>query len=269
MCDDPFNATLVERHDLTPDLSVVCVCGDEGFVPDFQPGQFVTLGLPRPEQTPASALAGGSAKARLVRRAYSIASSPKERRYLELYVVLVEGGKLTTRLWNVEKGGRLYMDPRIRGEFTLGDVSPDTHVVLVATGTGVAPFVSMVRTYDGCRRWRRCTLVHGVREVEQLGYREELEALARRDPSFIYIPLISGKANTASNWAGLRGRVQSIFDGAVFQGLTGEPLTPSGSHVFLCGNPAMIVDVRELLESRGFKTQTKSEPGNLHFERYW
>ncbi len=269
MSADPFNATLVERRDLTPDLSIVCVRGDNGFVPDFLPGQFVTLGLPRPEESPAPNADNPPTRIRLIRRAYSIASSPDERRYLELYVVLVEGGKLTPRLWNVEQGDRLFMDPRIRGEFTLGDVPQDSHVVLVATGTGVAPFVSMVRTYGGRNRWRRCTLVHGVREVEQLGYREEMEALARRDSSFVYVPVISGKEVAGSSWTGRRGRVQSVLDDSVFHELTGEALAPYGSHVFLCGNPTMIIDVQEHLQSRGFETQTKSEPGNLHFERYW
>lgn len=271
MSNDPLNATLVERRDITSDLSVVCVRGDGGFVPDFQPGQFVTLGLPRSEDASSSDTEKASPqdRVRLIRRAYSIASSPDERRFLELYVVLVEGGKLTTRLWNVEQGGRLFMDPRIRGEFTLGDIPSDTHLVLVATGTGVAPFISMVRTYRGRGRWRRCTLIHGVREIEQLGYREELEALARRDSSFVYVPVISGKEVAGSSWSGRRGRVQHILDDSVFREVTGEPLTSADSHVFLCGNPAMIIDVQKNLELRGFKTQTKSESGNLHFERYW
>ncbi|NLX13805.1 MAG: ferredoxin--NADP reductase [Phycisphaerales bacterium] len=269
MSNDIFNATLIARHDLTPDLSVVCICGDDGVVPDFQPGQFVTLGLPRPVETIPALVEGRAPNGRLVRRAYSIASSPKERRYLELYVVLVEDGKLTPRLWNVEQGGRLYMDPRIRGEFTLGDVPSDSHIVLVATGTGVAPFISMVRTYRDCNRWRRCTLVHGVREIEQLGYREEMEAIAREDQSFVYIPVVSGKTVAEQTWTGRRGRVQSLFNEAAFRELTSEPLVPEDTHVFLCGNPAMIVDVQTILESRGFITQTKSQPGNLHFERYW
>lgn len=271
MSNNIFNATLVERRDITSDLSVVCVCGDGGFVPDFQPGQFVTLGLPRPEDASASdtETADPPGRVRLIRRAYSIASSPDERRFLELYVVLVEGGKLTPRLWNVEQGGRLFMDPRIHGEFTLGDVPSDTHLVFVATGTGVAPFISMVRTYSGRNRWRRCTLIHGAREIEQLGYREELEALARQDSSFVYVPVISGKDVAGSSWTGRRGRVQHILDDSVFREVAGEPLTTTGSHVFLCGNPAMIIDVQKNLELRGFKTQTKSESGNLHFERYW
>jgi ferredoxin--NADP+ reductase len=270
MSEQPFNATLIERQDVTEELSIVKVRGDGGFVPEFKAGQFVTLGLPRAEESASSTESGGTAtRVRLVRRAYSIASSPEQRDYLELYVVLVAGGKLTPRLWTVDHGGRLFMDPRIMGEFTLDGISPDMDLVFVATGTGVAPFISMLRSYCGGHRWRQCMLIHNVRKAAHLGYRQEMEALSRQYKDFIYVPIVSGEDGIEPDWTGLCGRAQTVLDEQKYTELTGSPLDPQRCHVFLCGNPAMIVDVQKLLEDRGFKTHSKKEPGNIHFERYW
>lgn len=257
---DVFNASVVERHDLTPELSIVRVQPDEGPVPEFLPGQYTLLGLPKDEET-------GWPKPKLLRRAYSIASAASERRYLEFYVVLVEGGRLSTRLWNVPEGGRLWMDHTVRGKFTLDDVHHGAELLMVATGTGVAPFMSMLRTTRGTGRWRRFVLVHGVRRVADLGYREELEQLASTDPTFTYVPVVS-REGTAS-WDGPRGRVQQILVDGTLTRNTGIELDPKRINVYLCGNPAMIESVHEILDSRGFSTSLKGEPGGIHYEKYW
>lgn len=267
--EEVFNASLIYRKDLTDELSIVRVVGDDNYVPEFKAGQFVTLGLPRAlEEIPEAARAKMGNRPRLVRRAYSIASSPKQREFLELYVVLVEGGKLTPKLWTVDEGGRLYMDPRIKGEFTLDEVPADKDIVMIATGTGIAPFISMLRTYRNENRWRQCTLIHGVRRPEHLGFSEELEEAVRQDSTFHYIPVCSD-VQTPQVWGGTRGRVQVALNEEKFRELTGGTLDPQQCHVFLCGNPAMINDVETLLHERGFKTHSKDEPGNIHFERYW
>ncbi len=266
-----FNATVTERHDVNDYLSIVRVCPDSGQVPAFVPGQFATLGLPRqPNARELEILAqhGKSPRVRLVRRAYSIASSPQEREYLELFVILVAEGKLTPKLWTIESGGRVWMSEEIKGEFTLDPVPDGRDLVMISTGTGIAPYLSMYRTYQGTGRWRRFVLVNGVRHVRDLGYREELEAAARADSALTYIPIVS-RAMPEDGWTGLHGRVQTLLEGDVYQRATGAPLEPEHCHVFLCGNPTMIDDVESALVQRGFRTHTRDEPGNLHFERYW
>ena len=266
-----LNATVVARHDLNAYLSIVHVRPDSGAVPAFEPGQFATLGLPRPPRDEEIALLrahGKQPRVRLVRRAYSIASAPTARDSLELFVILVQEGKLTPRLWEIEQGGRIWMSDEIKGEFTLAPVPPGRDLVMVSTGTGLAPFLSMYRTYRGTGRWRRFVLVHGVRQVDDLGYRAELEATAATDPDFHYIPIVS-RATAADGWTGLHGRVQVLLDGDTYSRRVGAPLDPATCHVYLCGNPAMIDDMHAALEKRGFRAHSRQAPGNIHFERYW
>ena len=132
------NASVVARRDLGQDLALWVVRHDSEPVPDFEPGQFVQVGLPL--ERPA---ADGATRVRIVKRAYSIASSPAEKQGFELYLARVAGGRLTPSLWSVGVGGRCWLDPRPKGEFTLADVPPRSDLVLVATGTGIAPYVSI------------------------------------------------------------------------------------------------------------------------------
>lgn len=272
---DTLNATLIYRDDVTDGSSVIRVSRDDGSVPDFEPGQFITIGVPRLD---APAPGGGGSQAppdaapgrpRLIRRAYSIASSPTVRDYLELYVVLVKEGRLTPRVWDMHPGDRLWMDDRAKGGFTLTEIPPDRDLIMVSTGTGLAPYMSMLRTYRGRSRWNRFVVIHGVRVAEDLGYRRELERISAEDLSVVYIPAVTREPQ-ASAWRGVRGRVQGVLgDPAVYRRQVGGPLDPGRCHVFLCGNPEMIKTVTAMLGPRGFVTQARGRPGNIHFERYW
>ena len=271
MLTDPTNATLV-RRDLTPELAIYEVRPDSGRVPDFKPGQFCTIGLPAdPAASQATeAPAGASGRVRLVRRAYSISSSPDTLDHIELYLVCVRDGKLTPRLWGLPTGGRVFLDPVIRGEFTLDAVPEGKDLVMISTGTGLAPFVSMLRYYGARapRRWRRCVVVHGARVAADLGYREVLDAFAATDQSIKYLPAVTREPE-GSPWKGHRGRVTTLLEPDVFQRASGVALDPAMCEVLLCGNPEMIESVRLLLEPCGFVTKTRQQAGNIHFERYW
>lgn len=266
---DATNATLIKREDLTDILSLVWVRPDTGMVPAFTPGQFFRLGLPR-GAAPGLPGAGGTraGRIRLTRRAYSVASSPTVTEAAEFFVVRIEEGKLTPRLWELLPGDRLWMDDEAKGEFRLELAPPGRDLVMVSTGTGIAPFMSMLRTYLGQRRWRRFVLINGTRRADELGYGAEVEALVRADPTVVYIPLVS-REPPDSLWPGLRGRVQTVLEPQTYERLIRAPLDPEHGHVFLCGNPQMIDDVERLLETRGFRTDTHQQKGNIHFERYW
>ncbi len=260
--DKATNATLIYREDFTEALSIVRVRPDSGRVPDFVPGQFVRLGLPRERP------AGSTGRIRYTRRAYSIGSSPLVRDYLEFFVVLIDEGQLTPRLWDISVGDRLWMDEIAKGEFRIDLAPPDKDLVMVSSGTGIAPFVSMLRTFRSEPCWRRFILINGARFARDLGYRAELEQLVSEIPTFTYIPLASREPDD-SGWTGLRGRVQRALDSTTYEQLVGAPLTPEDCHIFLCGNPAMIDEVEVLLQARGFQTDQRNQPGNIHFERYW
>jgi ferredoxin--NADP+ reductase len=160
------------------------------------------------------------------------------------------------------------MDEKIRGHFTLDHAPADKDLVMISTGTGIAPFISMLRAFRGKSRWRRLVIIHGVRRVNELGYRQELEEAIRSDPTVSYIPVVS-REPADSDWPGLRGRVQLALADETYQDVVGAVLEPAQCHVFLCGNPEMIKSVQAMLEERGFRVHNKKNPGNIHFERYW
>ena len=252
-----LNATVLERTDLSERVFLLRVKSDEADPPRFEPGQFVQVGLPLP--TPARD-GSGVLRVRMQRRSYSLASAPGDPRGYELCLALVAAGRLTPELHRLRARARVYLDTRPQGRFTLERIEPTRDLVLVATGTGVAPYVSMRRAYAGQGRWRRMTIVHGVRWPADLVYRDELEQAARSDPGFAYVPIVSRESDRA-RWSGLTGRVQ--------QALGGSEISPQSCHVFLCGNPAMIDETRKLLEPRGFLPDTPETLGGLRFERYW
>jgi ferredoxin--NADP+ reductase len=255
-----YNATIVAREELHPELFHVWVRPDGDEVKPFEPGQFVSIG--RLEQSE------GDERARLVTRSYSIGSSAHRRDAVELFVVQVDDGEFTSWLADQQPGARVWMTPRAAGRLTLEEVPRDSDLVLVSTGTGIAPYVSMYRTYHDDPPWRRVVIVNGVREVRDLGYRSELEQAAATDPRLTYLPLVTREPE-GSNWDGLRGRVGSILEPARFADLTAVELTPERTHVFLCGNPAMVDSAEAFFHGLGFRTHTRREPGNIHVEKYW
>lgn len=265
-----LNATLIRHETRAEGLGVLHVRPDEPLAA-FHPGQFMMAGLPEMPDSSTEADPAGTSPAQpgLLKRAYSIASAPTGASHVEFFVVRVDGGRLTPRLWELAEGDRLYLENRGRGHFTLEglDCREDT-LVLVATGTGLGPFISMVREYEGKGRVRRIVLLHGVRERRELGYEEELSRLEARNPDFRYLPVLSREDHT-SDWTGLRGRVTGLLEPARFQALCGQPLSPDTCRVMLCGNPAMIKELSAGLEAQGFAPHKAQRPGRLHYERYW
>lgn len=264
-----YNASVIGREEINPQLIILRVRSDLptfGFVP----GQFGVLGLlgkePRvpdslPEDPP-------SPPDKLIRRAYSIASSSLEKQYVEYYVTLVTSGALTPRLFSLSYGGRVFMGPKASGLFTLDKVSPDKGVVLVATGTGLAPYMSMLRTMLIAETQRRFVVVHGARYSWDLGYRAELETLARLRPNLTYIPSIT-RPEEDQHFRGATGRIQALLESGELERLAGMRMEPSAFEVFLCGNPDMIHAVEAILTPRGFQRHHAKSPGTLHIEEYW
>jgi len=269
---NPYNAVISRRLDVHDTIARFRVRYADGRAAEFEPGQFVTLGVVDPDQhvnpdSPTAHFRGrGRRKGpRLIRRAYSIASPPEDSRELEFYVVHVPGGKFTGHLWNLREGDPLFMSERIDGLFTLDDVPRKKNLVMVSTGTGLAPFRSMYLHYRAQQRWDRFVLFDSCRYVRDFGYLDEMRELAARDDALIYLPTV-----TREPWDGLQGRVTLHLQPEHFRGLAGFDLDPATCHVFLCGNPGMVDDCEPMLTARGFVTRDRAHPeGNLHFERYW
>jgi ferredoxin--NADP+ reductase len=264
---DRYTATLTARTAINPSLFLVRVRHDGACV-RFRAGQYAMLGLsssePRlegsgddPVRLPADTL---------IHRPFSIASSAEEEE-LEFLVRYVREGELAPRLARIPVGGRLFLSDEAGGTFTLDRAPSHKNLVLVATGTGIAPFMSYVRTHlrtDDDRRW---VVVHGARHAWDLGFRDELELAARLCTHFTYLPTIT-RGN--DRWpGGSEGRVTTLIANGTVEARSGVTLDPAMTDVVLCGNPAMIEDVIELLAARGYVEATNAHAGEIHTERYW
>lgn len=240
-----YNATIAERTDLTEALAFFRIRPD-GAAKAFAPGQYVTLGLDTGE--------------RVVERPYSIASSAErlDDGY-ELYVRLVPNGALTPSLFRTRAGERVMLRAP-KGRFTLQPGDERIHL-FIATGCGIAPFISMLRTLNDTHAVRPIVLIHGVSYVRELAYRLFLEDLAgdakRR---FTYVPTISRPlADENLAWPGSTGRAEAIIASVCDRLL----LAPANCVAYVCGNPEMTSAARHILGERGF------DRAQVRVEEYW
>lgn len=266
-----LNAVVTQKIEMAPGLMAIRVVPDGWELPEFAPGQFAVLGLP-PEagRSDLSDVEDESSKpGRLIRRAYSIASSSKARKYLEFYITLVQSGALSPRLFNLQPGDRLWLGPKITGAFTLDQAPEDKEIILVATGTGLAPYMSMLRSELAASDGRRFAVLLGARHSWDLGYHAELVAMEQLSPHFSYLPIISRPAEEPVPWTGRAGYVLDLWRSRELEQDWGERATPENSRVFLCGNPAMIDDMVELLSDDGFTEHSRKTSGSIYVERYW
>ena len=263
------NASVIGREQIHPELIVLRVRPDDKLF-EFKPGQFAVLGLPgNAPRVPGAEPENPAPPAdQLIRRAYSIASASVERRYVEFYITLITSGGLTPRLFALKHGSKVFLGPKASGVFTLDRTPAGKTAVLIATGTGLAPYVSMLRTILTNETQRKFVVLHGARYSWDLGYRGELESLARLRPNFTYIPSIT-RPDQDQHFLGRIGRIQAILEQSALEKDAGVPLDPEHADVFLCGNPEMIKVVTEMLQKKGFKRGDAKNPGNIHVEEYW
>ncbi|MBZ0257639.1 ferredoxin--NADP reductase [bacterium] len=268
-----YNAKVIQRIEIAPGLIILRIAPeDELFA--FTPGQYTTLGLKRSEPRqdgcdPESEELQQRDPNEMIRRAYSIASSSKESTHIDIYLALVTSGELTPRLFHLQIGDPIYLGPRAVGLFTLDKVPKEKHVCLAATGTGLAPYISMVRTQLLNIPERKFIIVHGARYSWDLGYRDELISLQRFCPNLLYIPIIS-RIKSDIQWKGQSGYVQTILKKLITQEITIEDqFSPEQFEIFLCGNPGMIEESIVELEKIGFKKDERKSPGTIHIEEYW
>jgi ferredoxin--NADP+ reductase len=204
---------------------------------------------------------------RMIRRAYSIASESRADEFLEFYLTVVMSGELTPRLFNLKIRDRVYVGPRAVGVFTL-DKAPGKHILMIGTGTGLAPYMSMLRSELECNGPRQFVVVHGARFSWDLGYRTELTGLARHCGNFHYVPVITRPQEDVT-WKGRSGYLQNLIASGAIEEETGLELTPENFDIFLCGNPGMIETVIGWAEVRGFVKDKGHDIGTLHTEEYW
>ncbi len=237
------NAVLVARDLLSPTVARLVVRPDAGIAP-FVAGQYLALGVRVAD--------------RVVQRPYSTASDPAHADAHEFLVRHVPDGALTPRLWSLPVGSRVRLGPP-KGAFTLVDGDRKAHL-FVATGTGIAPFLAMLRTLARRPHPPRTVLVHGAALTEDLVCGGEIACLEAGGLPITYIPTISRPDDPANRgWQGRTGRAEAVLAAV----LRSADLPPDGVSAYLCGNPGMVATAEAELLAHGVP------PADVHAERYW
>jgi ferredoxin-NADP reductase len=241
-----YNARLVRREDMTESLAYFWVRFDGEPTP-FEPGQYMTIGV--------------MVEGRIVQRPYSVASPPivaGDEGY-EFYVRLVQGGTFTPLLWQVPIGQAMRMiGPK--GKFLLEPNDDRTHI-FISSGTGNAPFVSMMRQMLADGSTRPVLFLNGVSYAHELGYRDIVEGWERTGEYPVrFVPTVSRPNDPANaSWLGRTGRVETILAPVLDE----MGLDASNSIAYICGNPDMILSAEETLLGRGYP------PEQVKKELYW
>jgi ferredoxin--NADP+ reductase len=221
----------------------------------FKNGHFTMIGL-RIENKP-------------LLRAYSIVSANYEE-HLEFLSIKVPDGPLTSRLQHIKVGDTIVVGRKPTGTLVIDYLLPGKRLYLLSTGTGLAPFMSIVRDPETYERFDQIILVHGVRQKEELAYHD---LLVNHLPQHEFLgEIVTSKLRyyptvTRENYHNM-GRVTELIEsGKMFEDLEVPPLDPAADRVMICGNPAMLRDLKRMLEERGFKEGNTSTPGDFVIER--
>lgn len=247
--------TLLDVQPLTPNLFSLRTSRDAGF--RFRAGQFARLGVTK---------ADGS----VVWRAYSMVSSPFDE-HLDFFSIVVPGGEFTSELSRLREGDELLIDRQAFGYLTLDRFVDGRDLWLLATGTGIAPFLSILQDFEAWERFDSIKLVYSVREARELAYQPLIAGLEQRD----YLAGFAGKLQfipvvTREQHAGaLNGRITTLIENGELERAAGLALSPEHSRVMLCGNPQMIDDTRQVLKGRGLQLSLSRRPGQVAVETYW
>lgn len=242
-----LNARVAGRHDWTETLFSLQLQAPPF---DFVAGQFVRLGLTLPN---------GRAQ-----RAYSLVNPPGAA-LLDVLVTKVDDGKLTPALHQLQVGDSLEVSQPASGFFTLNEVPDADRLWLLATGTGIGPFLSILGTDEPWQRFRRVHLVHGVRQQADLAYRQQIEQLVeRRGGQLRYQPVVTRETVPGA----LNGRLPALLKtGELADAL--EDKLDTDCQLMLCGNPEMIRDAQTVLAEQGLNKNLRRQPGHVTVEQYW
>ena len=226
---------------------------DSGF--RFQNGQFAMIGL--------------EVEGRPLLRAYSMASANHEEE-LEFFSIKVADGPLTSKLQKIREGDTILVGRKATGTLITGNLIEGKRLLLLSTGTGLAPFASLIKDPDVYERYDSIVLVHGCRQVSELAYGEELVAKLRDDELFgpllseklVYYPTVTREPFRN------RGRITDLITSdRLFNDVDLTPLNLETDRLMMCGSPSMLEDLRRILKGRGFAEGNHSEPGHFVIEK--
>ncbi len=223
----------------------------EAEIAPFQAGQFTKLAL--------------AVDGEMVGRPYSFVNAPQQRPH-DFYYLVLPGNPLTPHLCKLEAGDSIFLTPHASGFLTLTEVPPGEHLWLLATGTALGPFLSILKTEAPWQRFERVVLVHAVRHAEELSYQGQIQTLlAQHAGKFCFVPVVS-RENT--DFA-LAGRIPKAIADGQLEARAGIALEARSARLMVCGNPEMVADTVSALKDRGLKKHRRSDPGQINVENYW
>lgn len=246
---------LLEVWRWSPSLFSLRCTRDPGF--RFRAGQFARLGVRK---------ASGS----IVWRAYSMVSAPHDE-FLEFFSIVVPDGEFTSELKRLEVGDELLVERQAYGYLTLERFADGRDLWLLASGTGVAPFLSILQDLEVWQRFERVVLAYSVRTVAELAYQPLIAELGRREwlegaaDKLVYLPVVTREQVPGC----LDARLTVLLDSGELERAAGLAISPEHSRLMLCGNPAMVEELRERLKLRGLQLSLSRRPGQLAQENYW
>lgn len=254
--EDKFTRqTLSDVRVWSPSLFSLRCSRDPGF--RFRAGQFARLGVRKADGT-------------VVWRAYSMVSAPHDE-FLEFFSIVVPGGEFTSELSRLKAGDCLLVGKQAFGFLTLDRFADGRDLWLLASGTGVAPFLSLLQDFEVWQRFERIVLVYSARTAGELAYQAlirgigQLEHLAEYTDKLTYLPLVTRERAPGC----LHGRITTLLGSGELERAAGLALSPEHSRLMLCGNPQMIKDTRALLKQRDLQLSLTRRPGQVAVESYW
>lgn len=281
--DKSIRVKVIEVTRWAPTLLSFKVTRPDGF--KFTAGQFVRLGIHGKDlqyfaQNHESKLITSEAQVYeaqgqpidlegYVFRAYSVASSPYDE-FIEFFSVVIPEGEFTSKVNHIQVGDSLLLNTTPFGYLTLAryQLPLPNDLWLLATGTGLAPFLSILKTIDVWQQYQRIILVYSARTSQELAYQAEIGSIKSiygdNGAAFVFLPIVTREAD----YAGEKTRVPNLILSGKLTQLVGQKLDKERSHVMLCGNPQMVEDTKEALKSIGLTMNRRGE-GNIAVENYW
>nr|WP_159676038.1 ferredoxin--NADP reductase [Enhydrobacter sp. AX1] len=276
--DKSIRVKVIEVTRWAPTLLSFKVTRPDGF--KFTAGQFVRLGIHGKDlqyfaQNYETKLITSETQDKpidldgYVFRAYSVASSPYDE-FIEFFSVVIPHGEFTSKVNHIQVGDSLLLNTMPFGYLTLAryQLPLPNDLWLLATGTGLAPFLSILKTIEVWQQYQRIILVYSARTSQELAYQAEIDAIKSiygdNGAAFVFLPIVTREAD----YAGEKARIPNLILSGKLTELVGQKLDKERSHVMLCGNPQMVEDTKEALKSIGLTMNRRGE-GNIAVENYW
>ena len=276
--DKSIRVKVIEVTRWAPTLLSFKVTRPDGF--KFTAGQFVRLGIHGKDlqyfaQNYETKLITSETQDKpidldgYVFRAYSVASSPYDE-FIEFFSVVIPHGEFTSKVNHIQVGDSLLLNTTPFGYLTLAryQLPLPNDLWLLATGTGLAPFLSILKTIEVWQQYQRIILVYSARTSQELAYQAEIGSIKSiygdNGAAFVFLPIVTREAD----YTGEKARVPNLILSGKLTELVGQKLDKERSHVMLCGNPQMVEDTKEALKSLGLTMNRRGE-GNIAVENYW